>query len=257
VFSILDRTHLWRIFDILREFELVRIRHEHVSRIIDELATGAADDFVMEVGLVTRYRQYIKSAHTVVDIADVLASLQAKFGEAVASLETVRKVGVGKIYKRPGMRNLYQDARGAGLERLAGKYGVDVGMFATALKNAMPDSYVPETDLVMPEEAAKAFVCSAFPTVEMVLQGARSIIALEIASDPSIRQFVRKIFDSDALVSIFPTERGRLEIEENHPFYVCACCWLMFRLSSISGRNRYTSLLMGSSYRSWLPRNRI
>jgi hypothetical protein len=122
VFSILDRTHLWRIFDLLREYEVLKSRHEHVIKIINELATGIADDFVMEVGLVTRYRSYIANAHTVVDIGDVLASLQAKFGEAVARLEAVREVGNVRIFKRPGLRNVYKDAKAAGLGGLATRY---------------------------------------------------------------------------------------------------------------------------------------
>lgn len=46
------------------------------------------------------------------------------------------------------------------------------------------------------------------------------MIAMEIASDPSIRRFVRSIYEDDALISIVPTDRGRTEIGENHPFYV-------------------------------------
>lgn len=133
----------------------------------------------MDAHQVTRYRELIRDAANTVEIADILASLQAKYGEAVSRLDSTRAnadattpaTPARKVFKRPGQRHMHQDARASGLGALAARFGVDVARFATALENALPNSYNPDTDPEMPLDAAKAFTSLSFPTPEIALEG--------------------------------------------------------------------------------------
>ncbi len=80
--------------------------------------------------------------------------------------------------------------------------------------------HLPDDAESIPEEAAQKFVCSAYPTVSSVLEATRHLIAQDIASHPELRQFIRNVYKEDAVVSIYPTERGMTEINPQHPYYV-------------------------------------
>ena len=58
-------------------------------------------------------------------------------------------------------------------------------------------------------------------TPEELLRRARMIIATELGKDPMLRQEMRNRFKLDALVSVLPTDRGVIKIDEHHPYFVC------------------------------------
>lgn len=53
------------------------------------------------------------------------------------------------------------------------------------------------------------FSCSQFPTPEAVLEGARYMVALQIAREPLVRQVLRQTFQERAKLNISPTKKGR------------------------------------------------
>ena len=50
---------------------------------------------------------------------------------------------------------------------------------------------------------------SNFETTDQVLEGARHMVAMQIARDPLVRQCVRQIFYERAKINIKPTKKGR------------------------------------------------
>jgi len=57
-------------------------------------------------------------------------------------------------------------------------------------------------------------------TPEEVLRRARMILATELGKDPLLRQAIRDLFKTDALISVLPTERGMAKIDDHHPYFV-------------------------------------
>lgn len=57
-------------------------------------------------------------------------------------------------------------------------------------------------------------------TAEDALKTARMILATEIGKDPLARQEIRDRFKRCALISVTPTDKGMIKIDENHPYYV-------------------------------------
>jgi transcriptional accessory protein Tex/SPT6 len=55
---------------------------------------------------------------------------------------------------------------------------------------------------------------------EELLRRARMILATELGKDPLLRQAMRDLFKTDALISVLPTERGMAKIDEHHPYFV-------------------------------------
>lgn len=76
---------------------------------------------------------------------------------------------------------------------------------------------------VPPAQYAEQFVdpdpARAIPSEELLRQ-ARMIIATELGIDPILRDEIRKLFKTNALISVEPTEKGKAKIDDHHPFYV-------------------------------------
>lgn len=51
--------------------------------------------------------------------------------------------------------------------------------------------------------------CSTFSATEQVLEGARHMVAMQIARDPLVRQCVRQTFYERAKITVIPTKKGR------------------------------------------------
>lgn len=80
------------------------------------------------------------------------------------------------------------------------------------------------------------------------MRRARLIIATELGKDPLMRIQMRKLFKEEARVTVEPTERGIVKIDESHPYYVCPFLNLLlqtalvltgdFRTSNTSYKNQ-------------------
>ena len=55
---------------------------------------------------------------------------------------------------------------------------------------------------------------------EELLRQARMILATELGVDPMLRDEIRKLFKTNVVISVEPTERGKTKIDDHHPFYV-------------------------------------
>jgi len=58
-------------------------------------------------------------------------------------------------------------------------------------------------------------------TPEELLDRARLILSTELGKDPLLRDYVRKLYKDEAQVTVEPTERGVIKIDQNHPYNVC------------------------------------
>jgi transcription elongation factor SPT6 len=57
-------------------------------------------------------------------------------------------------------------------------------------------------------------------SAEELLRRARMILSTELGKDPLLRQEMRNAFKESALVSVLPTEKGKVKIDEHHPHFV-------------------------------------
>ena len=57
-------------------------------------------------------------------------------------------------------------------------------------------------------------------TPEELLRRARMIQSTELGKDPLLRNQMRKIFQEEGRISVEPTERGLVKINENHRYFV-------------------------------------
>jgi hypothetical protein len=56
---------------------------------------------------------------------------------------------------------------------------------------------------------------------EELLRRARLILSTELGKDPLLRDYVRRLFKDEALVTVRPLEKGLKKIDSLHPYNVC------------------------------------
>ena len=59
--------------------------------------------------------------------------------------------------------------------------------------------------------------------MEAVLHGARHMVAMQIASDPTVRQVLRRAFRERAILSVRPTKKGK-KVRAHEHIFIHFCC---------------------------------
>uniref|UniRef100_H0X665 SPT6 homolog, histone chaperone and transcription elongation factor n=1 Tax=Otolemur garnettii TaxID=30611 RepID=H0X665_OTOGA len=124
----------------------------------------------------------------------------------------------GPELKQASRRDMYTICQSAGLDGLAKKFGLTPEQFGENLRDSY-QRHETEQFPAEPLELAKDYVCSQFPTPEAVLEGARYMVALQIAREPLVRQVLRQTFQERAKLNITPTKKGRKDVDEAHYAY--------------------------------------
>ncbi|KAJ3327060.1 Transcription elongation factor SPT6 [Blyttiomyces sp. JEL0837] len=220
----LDRLDLWRLWDYDRLYHAVETKRANVISLLTDLRRESPEvildrypDQNLEIAKsMEEIQDNLEIAKSMEEIQDVLAYLQLYYNSDLQRVEEARR----RVVKRSIRRTPYEDSRRAGIGGFAKLYGIDAKRFVENLLSHATD-YVPEDVNEIPLEAAQRFVVekSPFNTPEKVIEAARRMIAEEIAADPKFRAFIRKIYESDAVVTVTPTEKGRREIQPLHPYY--------------------------------------
>jgi transcription elongation factor SPT6 len=52
------------------------------------------------------------------------------------------------------------------------------------------------------------------------MAAAKTIAVTEITKEPLLRKEIRRLFKTAGVVSVKPTEKGQIKIDEMHPYYV-------------------------------------
>ncbi|VDD93440.1 unnamed protein product [Enterobius vermicularis] len=70
-----------------------------------------------------------------------------------------------------------------------------------------------------PLKAAEQYVCESFPSPQAVVDGAVYVVAKQLSREPKVREFLRTKYRENLKISIWPTKKGREEIDESHRLF--------------------------------------
>ncbi|ORY42146.1 hypothetical protein BCR33DRAFT_698681 [Rhizoclosmatium globosum] len=218
----LERHELWKIWDLNVQFLALEARRRTVRNLITELRTSPEllDSTNVQQGLLhdTYIDDMLRTAQSMEDIMDVSVYLQLYYSDEIRKVEEAK--GRRKELKRAVRKTEYEDARKVGMKEFVKLYGVDVKKFSESI-SSMRNLHVPEDIAEDPLDAAKIFVIpkSLYSTEQRVVEAGRMMLAHQIAVDPTFRRFIRKVYETDGVVTVTPTERGQTEITQMHPYY--------------------------------------
>uniref|UniRef100_A0A671QEK1 Transcription elongation factor SPT6 n=1 Tax=Sinocyclocheilus anshuiensis TaxID=1608454 RepID=A0A671QEK1_9TELE len=124
----------------------------------------------------------------------------------------------GPDLKQASRRDMYSICQSTGLDGLAKKFGLTPEQFGENLRDSY-QRHETEQFPAEPLELAKDYVCSQFNTPEAVLEGARYMVAMQIAREPLVRHVLRQTFQERAKINIKPTKKGKKDVDEAHYAY--------------------------------------
>ena len=241
--GVLNRQDLWSIYDLDLKYQALEARRKQIRASVSEIreiSEAAVEDLYID--------QMIGKSRTMDDFADVMGYLQLYYASELRKSEEVKS----KILKRSVKRTPYEDAQRAEISGFVKLFNIDPKSFVESLVSHSSE-FVPEDVDETPLSAASRFVVpkSPFYNEEKVIEGidyisvekfitfaflkaARMMLGSQIAADPFLRQFVRKVYETDAILTVTPTEKGKREIQPLHPFYVCFCLFISFLITLIT-----------------------
>uniref|UniRef100_A0A8C2E8L9 Transcription elongation factor SPT6 n=2 Tax=Cyprinus carpio TaxID=7962 RepID=A0A8C2E8L9_CYPCA len=138
--------------------------------------------------------------------------------EAEVEEEEEEEEQKGPDLKQASRRDMYSICQSAGLDGLAKKFGLTPEQFGENLRDSY-QRHETEQFPAEPLELSKDYVCSQFNTPEAVLEGARYMVAMQIAREPLVRHVLRQTFQERAKINIKPTKKGKKDVDEAHYAY--------------------------------------
>eukprot|EP00873_Tetraselmis_striata_P037857 jgi/Tetstr1/458121/TSEL_044613.t1 len=210
---------LWNIWESSKRFAKLIRRRQARSSVYEkalELATSEEETDAILACLTALGEA--ASTEAVNDIENKFRLLTQASADSMANLSLSDGKSAPKASKRTAK---YAIAKRAGLGAIAPSLGLSAAQFGENLDNNFK-KHEPEDHKVSPIEMAAAHVSDVpgFDSADKVLRGAQHMAAIELASEPAVRQAVRKLFNQHACVSTEPTPRGDEVLDPFHPYGV-------------------------------------
>uniref|UniRef100_A0AC11CDB6 SPT6 homolog, histone chaperone and transcription elongation factor n=1 Tax=Ovis aries TaxID=9940 RepID=A0AC11CDB6_SHEEP len=243
---------LWRVWQWDEKWTQLRIRKENLTRLFEKMQAyqyeqiSADPDKPLADGiraLDTTDMERLKDVQSMDELKDVYNHFLLYYGRDIPKMQNAAKASRKKLkrvreegdeegdgeeaedeeqrgpeLKQASRRDMYTICQSAGLDGLAKKFGLTPEQFGENLRDSY-QRHETEQFPAEPLELAKDYVCSQFPTPEAVLEGARYMVALQIAREPLVRQVLRQTFQERAKLNISPTKKGRKDVDEAHYAY--------------------------------------
>lgn len=135
---------------------------------------------------------------------------------------TVEVDMVDRGFKRPKCRSSYSCAHDAGLGSITKYFGLTSEAFGDNLKAGHKMNEILD-EAFLPDDIASKFCNESGPTTQFrdpasILRGARHMLAVEISTEPSVRECVRMFYSKNATVNTRPTPAGMEIIDAFHQF---------------------------------------
>uniref|UniRef100_U3I284 Transcription elongation factor SPT6 n=1 Tax=Anas platyrhynchos platyrhynchos TaxID=8840 RepID=U3I284_ANAPP len=240
---------LWRVWQWDEKWTQLKIRKQNLTRLFEKMQAyqyeqiSADPDKPLADGiraLDTTDMERLKDVQSMDELKDVYNHFLLYYGRDIPKMQNAAKAA-RKKQKR--IREDGEEEEGEGedaeddeqkgpelkqasrrdilcvlLDSLAKKFGLTPEQFGENLRDSY-QRHETEQFPAEPLELAKDYVCSQFPSPEAVLEGARYMVALQIAREPLVRQVLRQTFQERAKINISPTKKGKKDIDEAHYAY--------------------------------------
>eukprot|EP00958_Prasinococcus_capsulatus_P006789 scaffold630_cov399-Prasinococcus_capsulatus_cf.AAC.24 len=218
---------LWRIVDMDRKWITMRHRAAKLKESLPKTENQG-----LQVLLGTLMTD-LDTVHDPIKASDIESQLLLYMPEA-------KKEPGRESFKRAQRKTLHAACQRAGIGELLPKIGLSAKEFSENLARfgeVDPDSidivslqqqHQVQDDLttgLMPEDLAESFTNKEFDAAEKVLKAARQMLAIEIAHEPNVRQFIRDLYYDLGVVTTTPSVEGNRVIDGFHRYARVKWLW--------------------------------
>lgn len=233
----ITRRELHSVTNLAFKWKLLHGRKESMRQTFEKI--GIADESgTLGVGAaqVAQFETLLHRVDTLEELSDLAEWLTMRYGDRmrdaqVRQAQEVETDGVNgssgshaaaSTFKRPSVVGQYERIKNTVISELAKKLGIsasELGENFLAGMAARP--YFPEDDAKAPEALAEEFVNvqSGARNADQALNLAKILVSHEVGREPLLKREARRLFRDHATVTVRPTERGQLKIDEEHPYW--------------------------------------
>ncbi|EMD38273.1 hypothetical protein CERSUDRAFT_113442 [Gelatoporia subvermispora B] len=214
--ELLSLDELWRVYSVGQKFRSLMERRQALDALYSRF--GVQDEYFDN-----EVRKRVESVETVADATEWLGMKyrEDQKNKIVFQFHDDEEQAEPKKRKLPSRISAYELAKKSVVSKLAQGFGIQPHEVVLNFISANNSHFIEEPEL-NPLAYAEQFVdpdpAKALPA-DQLLARARMIIATELGKDPLLRQEMRNVFKTDALVSASPTDRGKSKIDEHHPYF--------------------------------------
>uniref|UniRef100_A0A674ITX0 Transcription elongation factor SPT6 n=1 Tax=Terrapene triunguis TaxID=2587831 RepID=A0A674ITX0_9SAUR len=207
---------LWRVWQWDEKWTQLKIRKQNLTRLFEKMQAyqyeqiSADPDKPLADGiraLDTTDMERLKDVQSMDELKDVYNHFLLYYGRDIPKMQNAAKAS-RKKHKR-----IREDGEGEDAE--------DEEQKGPELKQASRRDMYTICQTAGLAAALDGLSGIQFPTPEAVLEGARYMVALQIAREPLVRQVLRQTFQERAKLNIAPTKKGKKDVDEAHYAYSC------------------------------------
>jgi transcription elongation factor SPT6 len=210
--GILEQADLWKIVDLDQKFIAAEVKKRALIDLIAQIAKISA-----EIASNSNVAMLVNKIVTLDDVDDAFSYIHLNYCLIIEQLNL--NSGRTRKLKLAPWKSLYLDCKKNEIEEMAKLFNINYNDFVLSV-TGQQTLHFPEDHPVPPLVAADTFISNRFGKADAVLKAARHMIAHEISCNSTLRSFLRRIYFTDAVVSVVPTDKGSKEIESQHPYYV-------------------------------------
>ena len=163
----------------------------------------------------------VKNANDEDAVRDVSEYLQIRYSKVLDEFRTgdsnQAPVNGKKVFKRPVKRDVYLLAKESKLDSFAFIFSISPEQLAANLRENYKKNFVDDPERE-PEMMAVEYICAEFTKPDEVLKITEIMMAKDLASSVALREAMRTFLFSASTITVTPTEKGKVDIDEMHPY---------------------------------------
>lgn len=207
---ILRHNDLWKIYDMDAKYMLADSKKKALTKLVEDISK--------KIDLDPTVQLMVNRVYSVDEASDVSHYINTTYPLQVEEILQEKRTAVKIRYKKPFWKITFDDAKRNNLDEYAKLFGIKTNEYVTSITTQRREHF-PEDYYQNPLDSAVPFLCTRFPKPQQVLEAAKILLGHQIAAHPTLRQFIRRVYFTDAVVSVKVTDLGKKEIEQSHPYY--------------------------------------
>lgn len=211
--KLLTQTNLWELLEYDLKYRAFAEKRDGIRRSVEKLKEVNPDfnDTVFD--------DLMPDAVEIEDLQDLQDYLNFQYSQQLKDQSTAEAEMNGTQKRARGTRSLWDKIRAGPAYHLVRAFGITADAFAQNTSKIGRKNYTEDPD-VRPDDMADTLVQEPeYRTGKDVLRDARAMFVEEISSNPRIRRHLRKMFVQHMVFDAVRTEKGKKQIDAEHPFY--------------------------------------
>lgn len=238
----LTRRELHSLTSLAFRWKTLHGRKEACRRMFERIGFSESEtDLGAGVAQIAQFETMLDRVESLEELSDLSEWLTMRYGnrirdaqqlqfqstaeeDATNGFSTSGKVNaaVAATFKRPSVVGRYEQVKNTVISELSKRFSISSSELAeNFVAGSTARRYFPEDEPSAPEDLAQQFidVGAGAGSADAALKLAKFLASHEVGKEPMLKREIRKLYRDFAHMTVKPTERGQIKIDEEHPYW--------------------------------------